>query len=56
MLGTIEVLEPVLTEIAERDVVGSSSATSSRVALETSTCPPCPAAQIRAARCTSKPT
>jgi hypothetical protein len=28
----------------------------SRVALEMSTCPPCPAAQIRAARWTSKPT
>ena len=35
---------------------GSSSATSSRVALEMSACPPCPAAQIRAARCTSNPT
>jgi hypothetical protein len=28
--------------------------TSSRVELEISTCPPCPAEQIRAARCTSR--
>ena len=34
----------------------SSRSTSARVACETSTCPPWPAAMIRAARCTSSPT
>ena len=32
-----------------------SPATSARVAADTSTCPPCPAAEMRAARCTSIP-
>ena len=34
----------------------STSGTSSRVTCETSTCPPCPEAAMRAARCTSMPT
>ena len=46
----VEVLQPC----SPRSV--SSSSTSSRVAAETSTCPPWPAAAIRAPRCTSAPT
>ena len=52
----IEVLEPLLAEVAEEDVESSSSS-SSRVcvAWETRICPPCPAAPIRAARWTARP-
>ena len=50
------VLEPVATERAERQPCERLSATSSRTACDTITCPPCAAEQSRAAICTSTPT
>ena len=47
----VDVLEAVLAEVAQALVPASAA-----VAAETSTCPPCPEAAMRAARCTSIPT
>ena len=49
-LGRTQVIEAMLA--TERYVVSPAS-TSAAVAADTSTCPPCPAAATRAARCTS---
>ena len=52
--GAGEILQPVVAQIARaRRTLGSSSAT---VEGERTTCPPCPHAPNRAARCTSSPT
>ena len=52
-----QVLQAVLAEVAQNDVVREARPlTSSAVADERSTCPPCPAAAILAARWTSSPT
>ena len=51
--GSVDVLEAVLAEVGELERLGSSSAT---VDGESTTCPPCAALMIRAARCTSMPT
>ena len=51
-LGRGKVLQPVLSR---RRPARSPSASNARVAAETTTWPPCPAAAMRAARCTSSP-
>ena len=50
-LGLVDAPEVVLAEVAQRDAAEQAA-----VACESSTCPPWPAAQMRAARCTSSPT
>ena len=54
--GLVDVLEPVLAEIALAHAFGQRRPTSAAVAADRSTWPPWPAAQIRAARTTSIPT
>ena len=54
--GQGDVLQPVLAEVAEEAPSGRACSTSPLVASETRTCPPWPAAAIRAARFTSMPT
>ena len=55
-LGREQVLEPVLAQVAQRDAVRQAAADQARVAAETRTWPPWPAAAMRAARLTSRPT
>ena len=50
-----EVLQPVLAQVAQRDPGGKASRTSSCVASESRTCPPCPAASRRATRFSGGP-
>jgi hypothetical protein len=50
-----QVLQLMVTKIAQVHPDGSSPPSSSWVACESRTRPPWPAAQIRAARCTSRP-
>ena len=56
VLGHRQILQPVVTEITHRVPSPSPADTSRAVASDMTTCPPCAAPAILAARCTSMPT